>query len=96
LDLGHSGEAQSGNSSMETAQSGPTRHVRHEELFGARAIKELLEKLAGNGFSIEHHARQDKPLFEVIEGSAKPHVRPLFSIPEIPSAIKEVGRRPAH
>jgi hypothetical protein len=67
--------------------------ARHEELFGARAIKESLEKFVGNGFSIEHCARQDKPLFEVIKGGAKPHVGPLFSIPEILSVIKEVRRR---
>ena len=48
----------------------------------------------GKGFSIEHYSAQDKPLFEVIEGEGeKQQVKPIFSIPEILSSIKEVGRR---
>jgi len=43
---------------------------------------------------MEHYSAQDKPLYEVIEGEGeKQQVRPLFSIPEILSAVKEVGRR---
>ena len=54
----------------------------------------MLEKLARKGLSVEHYSAQDKPLFEVIEGEGdKQHVKPLFSIPEILSSIKEVGRR---
>ena len=55
---------------------------------------ELLEKLAQKGLKVEHYAAQDKPLFELIEGEGdKQQVKPLFSIPEILSSIKEVGRR---
>ncbi len=43
---------------------------------------------------MEHYSAQDNPLFELIEGEGeKEQVKPLFSIPEILSSIKEVGRR---
>jgi DNA gyrase subunit B len=94
LDLGLSGEQESDTSLVEKAKNGSTRRARHEELYESHAIKELLEKLAKKGFSIEHYSAQDKPLFEVIEGEGdKQQVKPLFAIPEILSTIKEVGRR---
>jgi DNA gyrase subunit B len=94
LNLGLSGEQESDTSLLEKSKNGGTRRARHEELYESHAIKELLEKLAKKGFSVEHYSAQDKPLFEVIEGEGdKQQVRPLFSIPEILSSIKEVGRR---
>jgi DNA gyrase subunit B len=94
LNLGLSGEQESDTSLIEKSKNGGTRRARHEELYESHAIKELLEKLAKKGFSVEHYSAQDKPLFEVIEGEGeKQTVRPLFSIPEILSSIKEVGRR---
>ena len=94
LDLGLSGEQESDTAVLEKAKDGVTRRGRHEELYESHAIKELLEKLARKGFSLEHYSAQDKPLFEVIEGDGdKQQVKPLFSIPEILSSIKEVGRR---
>jgi len=95
LNLGLSGEQESDTSLLERAKNGGTvRRARHEELYENHAIKELLEKLARKGLSIEHYAAQDKPLFELIEGEGeKEQVKPLFSIPEILSSIKEVGRR---
>jgi DNA gyrase subunit B len=94
LNLGLSGEEESDTSLIERAKNGSTRRARHEELYESHAIKELLEKLARKGFRLEHYAAQDKPLFEVIEGQGdKQQVRPLFSIPEILSSIKEVGKR---
>ncbi len=93
LDLGLSGE-QDDTAMIEKAKNAGTRRARHEELYESHAIKELLEKLAKKGFSVEHYSAQDKPLFELIEGEGeKQQVRPLFSIPEILSSIKEVGRR---
>jgi len=60
----------------------------------ARPSLELLGKLDKKGFSIEHYARQDKPLFELLEGEGEREtVTPLFSIPEILAGVKEVGRR---
>ncbi len=79
---------------VEKAKNGSTRRARHVELHESKAIAELLGKLAKKGFSVEHYAGQDKPLFEILEGEGdKETVKPLFSIPEILAAVKEVGRR---
>src|SRR5205823_5419981 len=94
LNLGLSGEKESDTTVVEKSRNGLTRRARHEELYESHAIKELLEKLARKGLSVEHYSAQDKPLFEVIEGEGdKQQAKPLFSIPEILSSIKEVGRR---
>ena len=94
LDLGLSGEDESDTSLLEKTKNGPTRRARHEELYESAAIKELLEKLAQKGLSIDHYSAQDKPLFELVEGEGeRRQAKPLFSIPEILSGVKEVGRR---
>ena len=94
LDLGLSGEEESDTSLIEKTKNGVTRRARHEELYESPAIKDLLEKLAKKGFRVEHYSAQDKPLFEVVEGEGeKQQVKPLFSISEILSSIKEVGKR---
>ncbi|PWU21054.1 MAG: DNA gyrase subunit B [Verrucomicrobia bacterium] len=94
LKLGLSGEEESDTSLTEKAKNGSSRRARHEELYESHAIKELLDKLARRGFSIEHYSAQDQPLFELIEGEGeKQEAKPLFAIPEILSGIKEVGRR---
>jgi DNA gyrase subunit B len=94
LNLGLSGEEESDTALIEKGKNGVTRRARHEELYESHVVKELLEKLARKGLSVEHYSAQDKPLFELVEGSGdKQTVRPLFSIPEILSSIKEVGRR---
>ncbi len=94
LDLGLSGEGESDTSLVEKTKNGSTRRGRHEELYESQAIKDLLERLANKGFSVEHYSAQDKPLFELLEGEGeRQQVKPLFSIPEILGSIKEVGRR---
>src|SRR5207249_9601137 len=94
LNLGFSSEKESDTTVVERSKNGSSRRARHEELYESHAIKELLEKLARKGFSLEHYSAQDKPLSEVVEGEGdKQQVKPLFSIPEILSSIKEVGRR---
>jgi DNA gyrase subunit B len=94
LDLGLSGEVETETTPLEKTRNGASRRARHEELYESHAIKELLEKLARKGFSVEHYAAQDKPLFELIEGEGdRQQLKPLFSIPEILSSVKEVGRR---
>jgi DNA gyrase subunit B len=94
LDLGLSGEDESDTSLVEKSKNGSTRRARHEELYESNAVKELLEKLARKGLSVEHYSAQDKPLFELLEGEGdKQQVKPLFAIPEILFSIKEVGRR---
>jgi len=93
LNLGLSGEDENDTAMIEKGRNG-SRRARHEELYESASIKELLGKLAQKGFSLDHYSAQDKPLFELLEGEGgKEQVRPLFSIPEILSAIKEVGKR---
>lgn len=78
----------------EKGRNGPTRRAVHVELHESKAIGELLRKLERKGFHLDHYAAQDHPLFELIEGEGdRAVVRPLFSIPEILAAVKEVGRR---
>ena len=75
-------------------RNGQTRRARHVELHESKAIGELLSKLAHKGLNVEHYAAQDKPLYELVEGEGeKAIVKPLFSIAEILSGVKEVGRR---
>jgi DNA gyrase subunit B len=94
LDLGLSGEEESDTTILEKERKGVTRRARHEELYESTAVKELLEKLAGKGLSVDHYSAQDKPLYEMVEGEGeRQQARPLFSIPEILSAVKDVGRR---
>jgi len=94
LNLGLSGEKESDTSVIEKSKNGSTRRARHEELYESHAIKELLEKLGKKGLSVDHYSAQDKPLFELVEGEGeRQQIKPLFSIAEILSSIKEVGRR---
>jgi DNA gyrase subunit B len=93
-DLRLFGEEESDTSLLEKAKNGHTRRARHVELHESKAVADLLAMLAKKGLSVEHYSAQDKPLFEVIEGEGdKEQVKPLFSIPEILSSIKEVGKR---
>ena len=46
------------------------------------------------GLSIDQYRAADKPLFELLEGEGESQKkRPIFSIPEILEAVKEVGKR---
>jgi DNA gyrase subunit B len=90
----HLFEQESDTSIIEKSKNGHTRRARHVELHESKAIAELLGKLSSKGLSVEHYSAQDKPLFELIEGSGeKEQVKPLFAIPEILASIKDVGRR---
>jgi DNA gyrase subunit B len=75
-------------------KNGQTRRARHVEIHESKAIGELLGKLTRKGLNVDHYSAQDHPLFELVEGEGdNATAKPLFSIPEILSAIKEVGRR---
>ena len=92
-DLKLFGEEEGDTTTIEK-KNGATRRASHIELHESKAIVELLGKLAKKGFSVEHYAGQDQPLFELLEGEGEREtVKPLFSIPEILAAVKEVGRR---
>ncbi|HRI13590.1 MAG TPA: DNA topoisomerase (ATP-hydrolyzing) subunit B [Verrucomicrobiota bacterium] len=74
---------------------GQTRRAAHADLhLESKAIGDLLGKLANKGFAVEHYSAQDQPLFELIEGEGeKASVTPLFSITEILSGVKAVGKK---
>lgn len=75
-------------------KNGQTRRARHIELHESKSVQDLLAALSQKGLNVDHYAAQDKPLFELIEGEGeKATVKPLFSIAEILSSIKDVGRR---
>ena len=57
-------------------------------------MRELLDQLTQKGLNVQHYSAQDQPLFELIDGEGdRAVVKPLFAIPEILLAVKEVGRK---
>ncbi|MBI1178289.1 DNA topoisomerase (ATP-hydrolyzing) subunit B [bacterium] len=76
-------------------REGGSRRATYADLHHeSKAISELLGKLSQKGLSVEHYAAQDKPLFELIEGEGdRATVTPLFAIPEILAAVKNVGKK---
>jgi DNA gyrase subunit B len=76
-------------------KKGVIRRAKHNDLhLENKAIGEILAKLSKRGLAVEHYAAQDKPLFELIEGEGeRATVTPLFSIPEILSSVKGVGKK---
>jgi DNA gyrase subunit B len=81
----------------EKADKGRTQTRRAVEAdlhLESKAIADLLGKLAKKGLAVAHYAAQDQPLFELIEGEGeRATVSPLFSIPEILSGVKAVGKK---
>jgi DNA gyrase subunit B len=80
---------------VERKKDGPTRRAKVSDLhLESKAIGDLLGKLSKKGLNVEHYAAQDKPLFELVEGEGeRATVTPLFSIPEILSGVKAVGKK---
>jgi len=80
---------------VERRKDGPTRRAKLSHLhLESKAIGDLLSKLSKKGLAVDHYAAQDKPLFELIEGEGeRATATPLFSIPEILSAVKAVGKK---
>ena len=76
-----------------TAKNGNTRRGLHVELHESKSVQELLGKLSRKGLPVEHYAAQDKPLFELVEGDGERRTHPLFSVSEILSTVKEIGKR---
>jgi DNA gyrase subunit B len=89
------GDAEAREKAEKSDKKGVTRRARHHDLhLESKAIGEVLGKLTKKGLSVEHYSAQDKPLFELIEGDGeKATVTPLFSIPEILSGVKAVGKK---
>src|SRR5712672_3577778 len=80
---------------VERKKDGPTRRAKESNLhLESNAITDLLGKLAKKGLAVDHYSAQDKPLFELTEGEGeRAIVTPLFSIPEILSGVKAVGKK---
>jgi DNA gyrase subunit B len=80
---------------FERKKDGPTRRAKVSDLhLESKAIADLLGKLSKKGLDVEHYAAQDKPLFELTEGEGeRATITPLFSIPEILSGVKAVGKK---
>ncbi|MGC9940590.1 MAG: DNA topoisomerase (ATP-hydrolyzing) subunit B [Verrucomicrobiota bacterium] len=80
---------------MERRKDSPTRRAKISDLhLESKAITDLLGKLSKKGLAVDHYAAQDKPLFELIEGEGeRASVTALFSIPEILSGVKAVGKK---
>jgi DNA gyrase subunit B len=80
---------------IEKKKEGPTRRAKISDLhLESKAIADLLGKLSRKGLAVDHYAAQDKPLFELTEGEGERAVAtPLFSIPEILSCVKAVGKK---
>ncbi|HWD91343.1 MAG TPA: DNA topoisomerase (ATP-hydrolyzing) subunit B [Verrucomicrobiae bacterium] len=80
---------------FERKKDGPIRRAKLYHLhLESKAIADLLGKLSKKGLMVDQYAAQDKPLFELIEGEGdRATVAPLFSIPEILSAVKAVGKK---
>ncbi len=73
---------------------GPRRRARLVELFESNAVQKLIAELGVKGLKIEHYSAQDRPLFELIEGTGEKAVsHPIFAIPEILARVMENGRR---
>ncbi|HZQ47630.1 MAG TPA: DNA gyrase subunit B, partial [Verrucomicrobiae bacterium] len=80
---------------IERRKDGPTRRATVSNLhLESKATADLLAKLSKKGLKIDHYSAQDKPLFELTEGEGeRASVTPLFSIPEILSSVKAVGKK---
>jgi DNA gyrase subunit B len=84
-----------GDTEVDRRKDTPIRRAKHADLHHeSKAVAELMTKLSRKGLSVDHYGAQDKPLFELIEGEGdRATVQPLFSIPEILSAVKAVGKK---
>ena len=68
--------------------------ARIYEIYEASSISKVLQALGKKGMAMDHFSAQDKPLFELIEGEGdKPTKTPIFSIAEILTGVKNVGKR---
>jgi len=84
-----------GDTEVERRKDGPTRRAKEYNLhLESKATGDLLDKLGKKGLAVDHYTAQDKPLFELTEGEGeRATVTPLFSIPEILTGVKTVGKK---
>jgi DNA gyrase subunit B len=68
--------------------------ARIYEIYEASSISKVLQGLGKKGMAMDHFSAQDKPLFELIEGEGDKSTKtPIFSIAEILTGVKNVGKR---
>ncbi|NCW27235.1 MAG: DNA gyrase subunit B, partial [Verrucomicrobia bacterium] len=79
-------------SDSKEAKGRPKAHIY--EIYEATSISKTLQGLAKKGLAMDHYSAQDKPLFELVEGEGeKPSKTPIFSIAEILTSVKNVGKK---
>jgi DNA gyrase subunit B len=70
------------------------RRARRVELHESNAVAKIFQDLSDRGLQFAHYSAREQPIFELIEGEGdRATVTPLFSIPRILEAVKELGRR---
>ncbi|HEY0793830.1 MAG TPA: DNA topoisomerase (ATP-hydrolyzing) subunit B [Chthoniobacterales bacterium] len=70
------------------------RRARRVELHESNSIQKTVQELERRGLQIEQYSAGEHPFFELVEGEdERATVTPIFSIPKILDAVKEVGRR---
>jgi len=85
-------EEEEKESDSKEAKGRPKAHIY--EIYEAASITKTLQGLAKKGLAMDHYSAQDKPLFELVEGEGdKPSKTPIFSIAEILTSVKNVGKK---
>jgi DNA gyrase subunit B len=70
------------------------RRARRVELHESNAAAKIFQDLTDRGLQFAHYSAREQPIFELIEGEGdRATTTPLFSIPRILEAVKELGRR---
>jgi DNA gyrase subunit B len=70
------------------------RRARRVELHESNAVAKIFQDLSDRGLQFAHYSAREQPIFELIEGEGdRATATPLFSIPRILEAVKELGRR---
>ncbi|HET9374641.1 MAG TPA: DNA topoisomerase (ATP-hydrolyzing) subunit B [Chthoniobacterales bacterium] len=70
------------------------RRARRVELHESNAVARIFQDLTDRGLQFAHYSAREQPIFELIEGEGdRASTTPLFSIPRILEAVKELGRR---
>jgi DNA gyrase subunit B len=70
------------------------RRARRVELHESNAVAKIFQDLSDRGLQFAHYSAREQPIFELVEGDGdRATTTPLFSIPRILEAVKELGRR---
>ena len=80
----------------EEAEAKGQPKARVYEIYEAASLAKALQGLAKKGLEMDHYSAQDEPLFELVEGEAEksnPNRTPIFSIAEILTGVKGVGKK---